>query len=79
MTAEQFKERFIHLYPKLFAVAMASKDDLDQLHKMTLTMIPDASAGKQQLDRANLCSYIPYLDENDTELLATSARSCQKR
>ena len=30
MTAEQFKERFIHLYPKLFAVAMANIGNSDE-------------------------------------------------
>jgi len=59
----------------LFAVAMATKEDLETLHKMTLTMVPDVSAGKQQIDRADLCTCIPFLDENDTELLTTSART----
>lgn len=63
----------------LFAAAMATKEDLEKLHKMTLTMIPDISAGKQQIDRADLCYCIPFLDENDTELLATSARMSRKK
>lgn len=71
-----YKEKLANV---LFAAAMASPEDLERLHNMTVMMVPDASAGKQQTDRADLCTYIPYLDANDTELLATSARMCQKR
>lgn len=61
----------------LFAAAMATPEDLERLYNVTVMMVPDASAGKQQIDRADLCSYLPYLNENDTELLATSARMCR--
>lgn len=63
----------------LRAVAMATPEDLDKLHSMTMTMVPDSAAGKHQIDRADLCTYIPFLDENDTELITISARMCQKR
>ena len=59
----------------LYASAMATESDLDKLHAMTCKMVPDASAGKHRKDRADLCSYLPYIDENDTELLTTSART----
>lgn len=62
----------------LSAVVMATPEDLDRLSNMTTMMAPDTSAQKIQTDRADLCSYIPFLDENDTELLATSARMCRK-
>lgn len=63
----------------LFATAMATPEDLDRLSNMTMMMIPDPSASKQQIDRADLCSYIPYLDANVTELITTSARMCRKK
>lgn len=59
----------------LYAAAMATEEDLDKLHAMTSKMVPDASAGKVQKNRADLCSYLPYIDENDTELLVSSART----
>ena len=63
----------------LFAAAMATPADLDRLHNMTIMMTPDPAASKQQIDRADLCTFIPYLDANDTELIATSARMCHKK
>ena len=42
MTAEQFKKRFIHIYPKLFAVAMAnignSEDAKDVMQSLYLKL-----------------------------------------
>lgn len=69
-----YKEKLANV---LFAAAMATPEDLERLYNVTVMMVPDASAGKQQIDRAELCSYLPYLNENDTELLATSARMCR--
>ena len=62
----------------LKSVVMATPEDLDKLHQMTFTMVPDSSAGKQQIDRADLCSYIPFLAENDPELLTSSARMSRR-
>lgn len=59
----------------LRAAVMATPKDLDELYIKTMTMVPDSSAGNMQINRADLCAYIPFLDENDTELLTTSART----
>ena len=62
----------------LFTAAMATEEDLEHLHKMTLSIVPDVSVGKQQADRADLCRGSPDLDANDTELLVASARTMRR-
>ena len=63
----------------LRAAVMATPEDLDKLHDMASVMVPDGTVEKIRSDRADLCTYIPFMDENDTELLATSARTMQRR
>lgn len=63
----------------LRAAVMATPEDLEKLHEMTSAMVPDSTVEKIQSDRADLCACIPFMDENDTELLTTSARTMQRR
>lgn len=59
----------------LSAATMATASDLDRLYNVATTIGANTEASKKQKDMAALCSRLPYLDENDTELLASSARS----
>ena len=63
----------------LKAAALVSPEDLEQLYNLASSMDNIEPAEKIQKDRAALCSYVPYLDENDTELLTMSARMCSHR
>lgn len=63
----------------LETAALVSPEDLDQLYNMAVSMPHAESTEKIQKDRAAVCGYVPYLDENDTELLTMSARMCSHR